>query len=128
MEQNAGNFTLSFQQVLETNQLVRHGRSIDPLGRVLRAVAEDQYGNLMAHPNANAAVPKVWDFRINSQGMIVPELSTGKPDKIHSNCRLPRFVDELIAASCMRVTVFVIEIIYANIWSCSRSLFPKGLA
>ena len=111
MGQNAGNFTLSFQQVLGTNQLVRYGRRIDPLGRVLRAVREDQYGNLMAHPNANAVVPKVWDFRLNLQGMIYPQLSTGKRDKINSNCRLPRFVDELIAASRMRVTVFVIEII-----------------
>lgn len=77
MEQNAGNFTLSFQQVLGTNQLVRHGRSIDPLGKRLRTVTQEQYEFRMAHPNANAPVPKVWDFRLNPQGMIVPELSTG---------------------------------------------------
>lgn len=113
MGQNAGNFNLSFQQVLGTNQLVRKGGRDDPLERQLRAVRVDQYGNLMAHPNPNGRLPKVWDFRLDLQGMIDPQWSSGKPDKIHSNCLLLTFADELRVASCMRV--FVIEIIRENV-------------
>lgn len=77
MGQNAGNFNLSFQQVLGTNQLVRKGGRDDPLKRQLRAVRVDQYGNLMAYPNPNDRLPKVWDFRLDLQGMIDPQWSSG---------------------------------------------------
>ena len=110
MAQNAGNFTLRFQQELGTDQLVRSGGKHDPLDRELRAVRVDQYGNLMAYPDRpNARVRKVFDFRIDTQDRIDPEKSSGKPDKIHSNCLLPTFVDELRVTS--RMTVFMIEII-----------------
>ncbi|XP_015750346.1 PREDICTED: uncharacterized protein LOC107330225 [Acropora digitifera] len=75
MGQNAGNFNLSFQQVLETNQLVRSGGRFDPVRRVLRTAPVDQYEHLMANPNAN--VQRVWDFRLDAQGRINPELSSG---------------------------------------------------
>ena len=97
MDQNAGNFNLSFQQVLGTNQLVRSGGMLDPLPGVLRTVTVNQYANLMANPNAN--VRRVWDFRLDAQGRINPGWSSGKPHKIHSNRQLPTFVYELIVAS-----------------------------
>ena len=100
MGQNAGNFNLSFQQVLETNQLVRSGGKFDPVKRVLRTAPVDQYEHSMANPNENVR-QRVWDFRLDAQGRINPELSSGKPHKIHSNCQLPTFVDELIVASCI---------------------------
>lgn len=78
MAQNAGNFTLRFQQELGTDQLVRSGGKHDPLDRELRAVRVDQYGNLMAYPDRpNARVRKVFDFRIDTQDRIDPEKSSG---------------------------------------------------
>ena len=97
MGQNAGNFNLSFQQELGTNQLVRSGGRFDPVGIELRTAPVDQYEHSMVNPNAN--VRTKWDFRLDEQGRIKPEWSSGKPHQIHSNCQLPTFVDELIVAS-----------------------------
>ncbi|XP_015766236.1 PREDICTED: uncharacterized protein LOC107345063 [Acropora digitifera] len=78
MAQNAGNFTLRFQQELGTDQLVRSGGKHDPLDRELRAVREDQYGKLMTSPNEpNTKVRKVFDFLIDTQGRIYPKKSPG---------------------------------------------------
>ena len=100
MGQNTVNFTLSFQDELETEKLVRSGGKLDPLEKELRIASVNQYGNLMTtDPNTKVTVPKQWDFRVDKQGKIDPKLSSGKPDEIHSICSLPTFIDELIVAS-----------------------------
>ena len=95
MGQNAGNFNLSFQQVLGTNQLVRKGGEHDPLERELRTVNVDQYGEVVV--DEGKKIPKNYDFCLDVNGDIIPKWSTGKRDKIHSIRLLPTFVDELIA-------------------------------
>ena len=89
------NYTLSFQQQWPPQQLVRSGGEHDPLRRELRTVTVAQYKNAMV--NQGKKTPKKYDFRLDENGDIIPEWSTGKRDKIPSIRLLPMFVDELIA-------------------------------
>lgn len=101
MDENLGEFSLEFQKPLEPLQLVRHGRKKGPLGRSLRTVKVDQHGKAMDDKSTN--VPPRSDFCVDYKtGNIIPSLSTGMRDKVHSICVLPTFVafiDLLIAAS-----------------------------
>ena len=87
-------YTLSFQNHWEPEQLIRSGGEHDPLETELRTVSVHQHGNAMS--DRRRRVPRVYDFRLNG-GCIMPALSSGKRDKVHSICLLPTFVDELLA-------------------------------
>lgn len=69
------NYTLSFQQQWPPQQLVRSGGEHDPLRRELRTVTVAQYKNAMV--NQGKKTPKKYDFCIDMNGDIIPELSTG---------------------------------------------------
>ena len=65
-------------------------------------------------------VPRLYDFRLNG-GCIIPALSSGKRDKIHSICLLPTFVDEPIA---MGESTHSCDHARIHSGRHSRSLFP----
>lgn len=89
------NYTLSFQQHWSPQQLVRSGGEHDPLERKLRTVTADEYKSAVVNPGKKTL--KMYDFRLDVNGDIMPQWSTGKRDKIHSIRLLPTFVNELIA-------------------------------
>ena len=93
------NYTLNFQNPWEHQELLRHGGQLSPLERELRIV---QHGNIDYDQNGDED-PPTYDFVVNQDGNIIPNLSNGKRKKFDSICLLPAFVDVLIAASRIRV-------------------------
>lgn len=120
-----GKFTLNFQEPLIPQQLLRSGGQHEPLERELRTESEDQYEEAMSDPSKKVSYS--YDFCVHHMtGNIIPTLSTGKRDKIHSICLLSTFVDVLIIASRRRVSVNAnLLSSNANIWSYARSLLPN---
>ena len=96
------NYTLNFQNRWEHEKLLRHGGQLSPLERELRIVKGDQYTNIDYDQNDDEDLP-TYDFVVNKDGDIIPNLSDGKRKKFDSICLLPAFVDVLIAASRIRV-------------------------
>lgn len=88
-------YTLNFQNQWEPAQLIRRGGERDPLERELRTVRVDQYENALLQRERRRR--RVYDFLVNMDGYIIPSLSSGKGDTIHSIRPLPTFVDEVIA-------------------------------
>lgn len=69
------NYTLSFQQQWPPQQLVRSGGEHDPLERKLRTVTADQYKSAVVNPGKKTL--KIYDFRLDVNGDIMPQWSTG---------------------------------------------------
>lgn len=69
------NYTLSFQQHWSPQQLVRSGGEQDPLERKLRTVTADEYQSAVVNPGKKTL--KMYDFRLDINGDIAPEWSTG---------------------------------------------------
>ena len=116
------NFTLHFNNTWEQPQLVRSGGEHSPLEMDLRTVTLSQYLNDKSSTDRDN--PRHYDFVVDDEtGNIVPHLSTGKRDDIHSICLLPTFVDELISAS--RLWVFLNEymVVFRVFVSPGASLF-----
>lgn len=82
-----GNFTLHFESTLEPQQLVRSGGEKDSPEGTFRTVSIHQYENFMFNPE-ESVLPCV-DSLPDGDEKIIPGLSYGKRDKIHSICRLP---------------------------------------
>lgn len=69
------NYTLSFQQQWPPQQLVRSGGEHDPLERKLRIVTADQYRSAVVNPGKKTL--KIYDFRLDMDGDIMPRWSPG---------------------------------------------------
>ena len=88
------NFTLHFESTLKPQQLGRDAGEKDSLEGTL--MQDCEYENVMFNPE-EPVLPCV-DFLRDEK--IIPGLSSGKRDKIHSICLLPIRLCVLIEAVC----------------------------
>ena len=92
-----GNFTLRFQNQLE-QELVTIRGTCDPLVREFSTASAEQYEEFLF--NQEELVPPCVDFLLDGNENILPELSNGKRNIIHSICLLPAFMGVMIEAVC----------------------------
>ena len=98
-----GNSNLHFENSLEPQQLVRNGAEKNPLEETLRTVCVDQYENFGFNSPTDEQILLCVDFLLNGDEQIMPGLSSGKRDEIHSICILSityASVDVLLEALC----------------------------
>ena len=76
MDQNGGDFTLSFQIPLEPQQLVMGGGDQDPLEKEINTAHAEQYEDRLFNPQ-EPVLPDV-DFLLGFDETIIPTMSAGK--------------------------------------------------
>ena len=79
MDQNRGDFTLSFQIPLEPQQLVMAGGDQDPLEKEINTADVTQYEDCFNNPQE--LVQPYVDFLLGSDEKIIPNASAGKKKK-----------------------------------------------